>query len=353
MCIRDRFTLAPQQSCTLTLEIDGGQISSAGINGGPVVCKTKSSSDPSPDPFLCSQPNPANSLAISTTTPGQHAYVANQFANSVSFCQVNPATGFLSRCAITATGLTGLEGIGFNPAGTFFYSANALNNTISVCQVDSRTGALSGCVDAGGSGFNLPNAIAFSPDGTILYTANLGGLGSVSACLVNAGTGQLSACVNNTSVTFDTPADMAVNSTGTLAYVVNRAASTTSVCNVSGQVVDSCNNLSGSNFNSPEGVTLSPSGKFAYIANAGNRTVVVCDIRQDTTGLLDNCSVTQGEFDGTGNVGLNNLGTFAYIPNQLLHRVFVCNASLLDGELSSCQLSHGSGFVGPAGVVLH
>jgi 6-phosphogluconolactonase (cycloisomerase 2 family) len=347
------FVLAPQQACTLTLTINAGQLPASGINSGPVICKTNGAGDPTPDPFLCSKPDAGNVLSISITrTRGQHAYIANQLDNSVSFCQVNPATGFLSSCAITATGLSGLEGIGFNPAGTYFYSANALSNSISVCQVNNTTGALSGCVDSGGTGFNLPNAISFSPDGSILYTANLGGAQSVSACLVNATTGLLSSCVINTSPTFGAPADMAVNSAGTLAYVANRSASTISVCHVSGQSVTSCNDTSGSNFNAPEGVTLS-GNQYAYIANAGSKQLTVCNIRQDGTGLLDNCTVTNGAFVGTGNIGLNSLGTSAYVPNQLLSRVFVCDVSLATGQLSGCKPSRGAGFVGPAGVVLH
>jgi DNA-binding beta-propeller fold protein YncE len=347
------FTLAPQQSCTLTLSINGSLIPASGIQGGPVICKTNSPTDPSPDPFLCSQPDIGNTLAVSVTTPGQRAYVANQFASSVSFCQVNPATGFLSQCAVTATGLSGLEGIGFNPAGNYFYSANPGNNTISLCQANKQTGALSSCVNSGGTGFNLPNAIAFSPDGTVLYTANLGGAQSVSACLVNAGTGMLSSCIINTSPTFGAPADMTVNSTGTLAYIANRSKSTISVCKVSGQALTACDSSSGTLINAPEGVTLSPLDKRIYIANAGDKKIIVCDIRQDSTGFLDNCSATDGPFVGTGNVGLNQIGTTAYVPNQLLQQVFACDVNTLDGKLSSCKPSRGTGFVGPAGVVIH
>jgi len=351
------FILSPGQSCTLALTINASQVPATGINGGPVICKTKAANNNAPDPFLCSQPDVESRLAISVTTSlvtvGQYAYIANQFDNTVSFCQANPATGLLTQCSVTATGLSGLEGIGFNPAGTLFYSANASSNSISVCQLNQSTGALSGCIDAGGSGFNLPNAIAFSPDGTILYTSNLGGSASVSACLVNATSGQLSACVTNNSPTFSASADMALNASGTLAYVANRSANTISVCNVSAQVVNSCNDLSGSGFNEPEGVTISPDGLHAYIANAGSKQIIVCDILQDGTGLLANCSATNGAFDGTGNVGLNNLGTLAYVPNQLLNAVFVCNVTKVNGELSSCLPSTGTGFVGPAGVVLH
>ncbi len=347
------FTLAPGQTCTLALTINGSQIPSSGINGGPVICKTKGPSDSSPDPFLCSQPSQANTLAVSVTDRGQHVYIANQFGNSVSFCQVNPATGYFSQCAITATGLSGLEGIGFSPSGAFFYSANALSNSISVCSVNSSTGALTNCVDAGGSGFNLPNAVAFSSDGSIFYTANLGGSPSVSTCLVNASTGLLSNCVTNYSPTFGDSADMAVNSAGTFAYVANRSNNTVSVCHVTAQVVDTCDASSGSLFNAPEGVTLDPAGLHAYIANAGSNNVVVCHIRQDGTGLLDSCAVTDGQFNGTGNIGLNSLGSLAYVPNQPSNEIFKCQVSSSSGELSSCELSHGTGFDGPAGVVLH
>lgn len=347
------FTLVPQQTCVLTLAVDGSLVPSSGIHGGPVICKAKGPNNNEADPLLCSQPSPANTLAVSTVGAGQHAYIANQLGNSVSFCQANPATGFLSNCAITVTGLDGPEAIGFNPAGTFFYATNLLGNTITVCQVDADTGALSVCVDAGGSGFNAPDGIAFNPDGTIAYISNVNNVAGVTACVVDTTTGLLSACINNTSLTFDNAADLAINSAGTLLYVVNRGSSTASVCNVSGQTVDSCNDLSGSLFNQPEGITINPLGTKAYIANAGDGKIIVCDIRQDASGLLDHCAATDGPFHGTGNVGLNDLGTFAYVPNQLLNDAFVCNASLTTGDLSSCQRARGTGFVGPSGIVLH
>jgi hypothetical protein len=91
----------------------------------------------------------------------------------------------------------------------------------------------------------------------------------------------------------------------------------------------------------------------AYIANAGNSEVVICDVLQNSLGLLDNCSVTNGEFRGTGNVGLNNAGRIAYVPNQLTNKVFMCQADRVTGALSACVDSQGTGFVGPAGVVLN
>ena len=344
------FTLAPNQSCTLNLSINGSLVPSSGINGGPVICKTMAANNNSPDMSLCAQPSKADTLAISTTLTGQHAYVANQIGSSVSLCQVDPVTGLLSKCHVSATGTSGVESVNYNPAGTLLYTANLAASTVSVCHINQSTGELSGCVDSGGTGFNQPDGIVFSPDGTIFYTSNVGN--SVTSCLVNSTTGLLSNCINNTSPTFLGSSDMALNTAGTLAYVSNRFASTVSVCNVSGQTLSSCNNLSGSNIDAPEGMSLNPQGTHAYIANAGSDNVTVCDVLQDGTGLLANCSITNGQFVGTGNVAFNTLGTVAYVPNQVLGTVFTCQVSLADGTFSVCLPSLLTGFVGPSGIVL-
>lgn len=341
------FTLASGESCLLSLVINGSQVSSSGIMGGPVICKTKGTNDDSPDPFLCSQPKKGDLLAISITSAGQHAYIANQSGSSVSVCQVNPSTGFLSQCAVEGTGLTSIEAVAFNPAGTLLYTANLGSNSVSMCQLDQATGSLSNCTDAGGSGFNQPDGIAFNPDGSILYASNVAG--PVTACSVNPD-GTLSACSSNLLPAGSS--DLALNAAGTLAYVPNRFNSVVSVCNVNGKTVDSCNDLSGSLIDGPEGITLSGSGLHAYVANAGNNEVVVCDIRQDGTGLLKNCSVTNGQFQGTGNLGLDASSLFAYVPNKVLNQVFVCTISPTDGTLSGCLPSRGTGFDGPAGIVV-
>ncbi len=56
------FTLSPNQSCVLTLQVNP---SATGFNivGGPEICKTKIGTN-TPDPFLCSQPSVANQLSI-------------------------------------------------------------------------------------------------------------------------------------------------------------------------------------------------------------------------------------------------------------------------------------------------
>lgn len=50
------FTLAPNQSCILSLSIFEA------IHGGPVICKTQCANNNNPDLFLCAQASPENQL---------------------------------------------------------------------------------------------------------------------------------------------------------------------------------------------------------------------------------------------------------------------------------------------------
>lgn len=74
------FVLAPQQSCLLNLQLSGGQLAQQ-ITDGPVVCKTNSNSNNSPDPYLCSRPSAQNSLNITPTSAVFRNAVAVGFTN--------------------------------------------------------------------------------------------------------------------------------------------------------------------------------------------------------------------------------------------------------------------------------
>lgn len=66
------FALAPHTSCLLTLQFN--PVSNPGlVKGGPVVCKTKSNTDVSPDPYLCSKPETKNQLEVLRNAP-QNVY---------------------------------------------------------------------------------------------------------------------------------------------------------------------------------------------------------------------------------------------------------------------------------------
>lgn len=57
------FTLASGQSCLLNLQLNAAQLN-GGVHGGPIICKTKSAHDQTPDPLLCSNPSIQDSLNV-------------------------------------------------------------------------------------------------------------------------------------------------------------------------------------------------------------------------------------------------------------------------------------------------
>lgn len=344
------FTLAPQQSCLLDLEVNASQMSASGILGGPKVCKTQSNRA-NPDLFLCSEPSPAQSLGFSTTTQGQFVFVTNQGAGTISSCQIDSSNRLLNGCFIAATGFSAPEALTMNPFRTMIYVTDTGTNAISRCSFDDATGTVSACVDAGGTGFNLPSGVSVSPDGSVLYISNGGGVNAVTACNISATTGSLSGCVQNTIPDVDTAFDLTLNNGGDRLYIADFVNSRIAVCRVNGTTVDLCDNTSGTNFDGPEGVTLSYTGEYAYIANNTSNSVTRCVV-DVATGLLSACNVTSGNFDGTGNIGLTLSDDFAYVPNFILSQLFLCSVQADTGELFNCRDSFGSGFDGPAGVLV-
>lgn len=356
------FVLAPQQSCLLTLQINGSQIPS-NISGGPIICKTQGPGNNNPDPFLCSQPAPENILSVSVigAIPTQQAYVTNWLGNSISLCDVNSLDGSLTNCAITAGSPTitiGLfmnpEAIALNPDKTLLYVANisAANmsaSTVSFCQVDSTSGALSNCANTTGGPVNGADGISINSSGTLAYVSNAGN-DTVSVCQIDSITGVLSNACTNSGSGFHVPSDMTLNALGTRAYVSNLITSSVTSCAIDDTGLLNCDDIT-LGFNAPEGITLHPSGQFAYITNNGNNTVSVCQI-DFLSGHLSSCAVTGGQFDGFGNLAFNSMGTRAYIPRFASNKVSVCSVNLNTGALSSCRDSNGSGFNGPSGILL-
>jgi 6-phosphogluconolactonase (cycloisomerase 2 family) len=344
------FTLAPQQSCLLNLQVNASQMSASGILGGPQVCKTQSNST-SPDLFLCSEPSPAQSLGFSTTNKGQFVFVTNQGAGNISSCQIGSEDRLLGGCFIAATGFSAPEALTMNPLRTMLYVTDTGTNAISRCSFDDATGTVSACVDAGGTGFNLPSGASVSPDGSVLYVSNGGGISAVTACNISATTGSLSGCVQNTIPGVDTAFDLTLNNGGDRLYIADFVNSTIAVCRANVTTVDLCDNTSGTNFDGPEGVTLSPLGRNLYVANNTSNNITRCTTDVET-GLLSACNVTSGNFDGDGNIALNNTGEFSYIPNFALNQLFLCSVQAETGELFNCKDSLGSGFDRPAGVLV-
>jgi hypothetical protein len=173
------FTLAPGESCQLTLLIDGSHIAAHGAIGGPEVCVTQGNNN-NPDPFLCSRPSRNNLLTISIHSP--RSYVTNldetPEINSVTQCHLNLSTGIFDACSATSarrpdgTQIRTARGIAVNAPGNQVYILDSSNRNLYSCQINETNGDLTDCIDSDLSGFPssyTSTHIAINPQNTLGY----------------------------------------------------------------------------------------------------------------------------------------------------------------------------------------
>jgi len=109
-------------------------------------------------------------LDLAVSPDGQHVYVANTAGHSVSV--ISTASNTVTATIPVGLGAAGPAGVAVTPNGKFVYvsvfnSNPALPSTLSV--IDTSTNAVSGPPIPVGV---QPQAIAFSPDGSVVYVAN-------------------------------------------------------------------------------------------------------------------------------------------------------------------------------------
>lgn len=113
----------PTPTCTLTLNINGSQLPSDNVSGGPILCQINNGTASSSQ---CYQPSPADMLVITrTTSPGATTLSASvsTLALSVNDTGTNAAlTGNPRQITITNTGAIAATGLNISyptwPAGT-------------------------------------------------------------------------------------------------------------------------------------------------------------------------------------------------------------------------------------------
>lgn len=354
------FVLSPGQSCRLTLYINGQQIKS-NQSGGPVVCKTKGSSN-QPDPFLCSQPSSSMILSIKqgpAINPANKLYVSNWSGNSISLCYIQ--SGNLTQCLISAVSKTFVnpEALAINDNTLFV--AN-IGGGISSCVINGTTGELSNCINASSvnDAIYAPDGISIQTNGsdTYAFISNSGPEQfhqGVTVCNVS---GQL---LSNCSFTqgnasFSIPSDLAIN--GDTLYITNFSSNTlqttycaipvtpNSICTAGEGIISGTANL----LNEPEGISFANiSGiNYAYFTNHGNNTITVCQVTSPTT--FSDCFNTQGFFTGFGNLAILSNPLKAFIPSGL-KSIGVCDVNS-DGSFSNCVNSTELKFNNPSGLIL-
>lgn len=328
------FTLAPNQSCTLRVEVHGNQITKEGYVGGPMVCK---STNGAPDPFLCSQPSLADSLYVSFI---QIAYVGNATPGTVSKCTL-AADGTFSSCVDSGVGAqfnTPAE-ISIHPSLPMAYVTNSTSDSVSQCTMDNNGSFVSCTKFFGGSFlFETPEGIVLNHDGSIAYVANASRT-EVSQCALNANGAFNNCVVAGTVPSSNTPFGIALNSAGTFAYVTCCDAVIKCFIKSNGAFGACIDSGVGATFNFANGIVINKSDTIAYVVDQGvpGYGVSVCKMFE---GALVSCNLftLPPFFDVPSDIVLNRSETLAYISTD--NTVAVC-AIKPDGNLGQCVDSGG------------
>lgn len=289
-----------------------------------------------------------------------YAYISNSNTSgalTMGQCTVDTSTGLFSAC--TASTLPNAPvGATFETVDATLYAYIALDDvatgSINRCNV-LPDGGLNLC----GPPFGAPSSVEISSidSGTnqVLYVTENGGSG-VLGCLIDTTDGSIVFCQDaGTGFMFDAPTDITFLSVSgnNYAYITDSILGTVTQClqnNATG-ILSSCVD-SGATFSLPTAITfdtLSGPVIYAYVLDLNGNIAEQCLV-DDITGLFSGCTSTATLLDHPLAIVFN--GDFAYISDQNLNRVLMCQKSS-SGLLILCVDSGaGNVFVAPAGVAL-
>ncbi|MDF1683978.1 MAG: hypothetical protein P1U36_04890 [Legionellaceae bacterium] len=326
------FTLAPNESCLLSLLINGSKITASKSVIGPEICKTNS-------PFFCSLPLLENRLKVDITNE-THILIANNGTANVGFisdCLVG-ALGGLENCqTLSNSNIEEANGVAVT-TNQHLYTANGNLNTIAICSVDADL-----CVqNTAGGLLNDPRTVYIHNN--YLYTLSTDS-NAVIKCDISSTTGSLSHCIS-TGEGFVGPLGSMTIANG-YAYIPNAShtSSTVSICSVSTEngALSGCSNFSPLSLVNPSGVAVS--GSYAYIIDVFGYSVVTCEVNVND-GSLSNCFDNVDALNYSFNTSIAILNNYLYVGSDedQVEKCLIGN----DGRVSACEAT-GSDFVGPTG----
>ena len=225
---------------------------------------------------------------------GQWLFALDQNNISLEEFQINSSTGVLTQdTPITypvPSGATVVaQGVKFAPNGGYLFLALGTAGDV-VYPFNTSSGALYVplSLSLGASSNNSDNALAVSPDSTLLFIARSGPAGGLAVYTIGSG-GSL-AQVNGSPFTAGTqPYSVAVNAAGTDVYVANRGGNTISGFSIASG--GSLTVLSGSPYQSGTAVTalaVDSSGDYLLAAaNGGSPDLTMYSYDSATAGKLD------------------------------------------------------------------
>ncbi len=213
-----------------------------------------------------SAPIPAGTdpYGVAVSRDGLSAYVTGTGSGSVSV--IDTATNTVT-ATIPVGNLQQPQGIAVSPNGSLVYVAN-LAGTVSV--INTATDAVTATIQAG----NSPEGVAVSPNGSRVYVTDGGG---ATVSVINAATNAVTATIS----VGHQPSGVAISADGSRLYVTNQGdvdGNTVSVVNTATNKVIATIPVGQ---DPAGGVALSPDGSVVYVSNFISNTVSVISTATD------------------------------------------------------------------------
>ena len=246
------------------------------------------------------------------------AYITNYGDNSVSI--IDTTTNIVT-ATVTVGGSP--DAVAISPDGTMVYILNGDKNTISV--INTKTNSIATTISGLGS---HPTGLAITPDGKKLYVSNYFSY-SVSVIDTNVNDGNKYNTVIATVNGIINPYGVAVSHDGTKVYVAEQTNNPgkIAIIDTAYDTLDQSSPISTGigTGNSPTGLAVTPDGTKLYVTNFGDGTVSVVDTATNTvTATVTVRNTPQG-------IAVTPDGSKVYVANEG-GTVSVIDTNLNDGN---------------------
>jgi 6-phosphogluconolactonase (cycloisomerase 2 family) len=325
----------PAQTCTVAN--DAGVIGAANVTNVAISCTTNSYTIGGAVTGLSGsglvvQTNGANNVSVSTpgtytlaTLPSGSNFnvtVLTQPTNPSQTCVVSDGSGTVTSAnfALVAISCTRIG----HAVGRYAFVSDYNADTVTALAIDSITGNLA-VINSAPSGVQ-PYAIAVTPNGAFVYTAN-SGAADISIFAVNAATGAVTAAGTASTGTGSAPYAVTVDPSGVFVLAADSAGGTLLVFQIN-QTTGALTQVPGSPFATapapganPSSVTVDPSDQYVFATNQFNPALGLA-------GYTFNPAPGSGDLTqfptwqvATGNapdwVTVDPLDRFVYVSNSL------------------------------------
>jgi 6-phosphogluconolactonase (cycloisomerase 2 family) len=279
---------------------DGSWLATSNAYSGNISIFSVQESSGQLAPVMQSQPSNASTgsdpYGVAFSPDGTLVAVANLGSNSVSIFSFDDESGQLTPVtqSPTSRAKTGAEPawVAFSPNGALLAVANIAGNSVSVFSVDDASGALTPVAQSPASNAatgQAPGSVSFSPDGSLLATANFGS-NDVSVFSVDDASGALTPIAQSpasNAATGNGPVWAAFSPKGGLLATADWGSNGVSLFSVDAggdltPLVQS-SDPSAATGQGPAWVAFSPSGNLLATANSAANDVSIFTVKETST----------------------------------------------------------------------